>query len=243
MAATEGQNLDQVLEDIERREQTARKRAIFFTIIPIVIAAILIWYTSNRINYYLDQTNKLKKTNQELAENLARTEKKLKEIALQLMGTEAILKDATDFQKFIHPIDFVDMKHISSRYPNQARALKLILDLRGQNVSWYLGGVSPNVGFDSPTFALYILSELNLPGRKITPGPSLLKTSRKLFEILPQASQPEVGDLTFYPSGYVMFYFQDKNNRPFVIGMTPFGILALDPEYAKPTGYRRISYF
>jgi hypothetical protein len=45
--------------------------------------------------------------------------------------------------------------------------------------------------------------------------------------------------LVFYRTGYVMFYFTDQRNSPFVIGMTPFGILALDPDFARIIGYRR----
>jgi hypothetical protein len=39
--------------------------------------------------------------------------------------------------------------------------------------------------------------------------------------------------------GYVLFYYLDREGRPFVIGMTPMGIAALEPEFATPVGYRR----
>jgi len=34
-----------------------------------------------------------------------------------------------------------------------------------------------------------------------------------------------------------MFYFEDYDGSPFVIGMTPLGVLALKPDWAKPIGY------
>jgi hypothetical protein len=56
---------------------------------------------------------------------------------------------------------------------------------------------------------------------------------------MPQDPQPRIGDLAFYPSGYVLFYFLDRSDRPFVIGMTPFGIAALEPGFATIVGFRR----
>jgi hypothetical protein len=47
---------------------------------------------------------------------------------------------------------------------------------------------------------------------------------------------PRAGDLLFYEAGYALFYFLEAGNRPFVIGMTPFGITSLKPDFAKPIG-------
>jgi hypothetical protein len=46
----------------------------------------------------------------------------------------------------------------------------------------------------------------------------------------------------FYPAGYALFWFVDRNNRPFVIGMTPTGIVALEPNFAERTGVGRPKY-
>lgn len=157
----------------------------------------------------------------------------------ELEETRQRLRDTVDMARYMHRLDPVDLKVIFSRYPKQARALELILHLKEQGVGWHLGGQTPNVGFDSPSFATYVLKKLNLPGGAVTPGDTLLATSRRLFEALPPASGPKVGDLVFYPAGYVLFYFEDKNHQPFVVGMTPAGIAALDPKFAKPVGYRK----
>lgn len=113
------------------------------------------------------------------------------------------------------------------------------MDLRRREVKWRLGGQSPTEGFDSPSFAAFVLRELNLPGGDVHPEESLLATSRRLWERLPSVPQPSVGDLVFYPAGYVLFYFVDQQQQPFVIGMTPFGISALKPNFARVVGYRR----
>ena len=66
-----------------------------------------------------------------------------------------------------------------------------------------------------------------------------MDASRRLFDNLPPTSTPTTGDLVFYPGGYALFYFDDRSEGPFVLGMTPFGITALKPDFAKPLGYRR----
>jgi len=37
-----------------------------------------------------------------------------------------------------------------------------------------------------------------------------------------------------------MFFFKDERGKAFVIGMTPFGVLALDPRFANIIGYGKV---
>ncbi|MBI3078710.1 MAG: C40 family peptidase [Deltaproteobacteria bacterium] len=171
---------------------------------------------------------------------MTQLEARIADLQGKLADAEARLKEATEFGRYIHPIDFVDVKMLFSRYPQEARVLERILNLRERGAKWRLGGQSPTEGFDSPSFAAFILRELNLPGGDVRPGVNLEATSRRLWERLPSAPQPRVGDLVFYPAGYALFYFVDQKQRPFVIGMTPFGIAALEPNFAKVVGYRRV---
>lgn len=156
-----------------------------------------------------------------------------------LEDTQKRLRETLDIAKYMHPINLIDLKVIASRYPRAARELQLILDLQREGVGWHLGGQDPRVGFDSPSFAAFILNTLHALPAPVPSGKTLLETSRRLYETLPPATHPEVGDLVFYPAGYVLFYFKDQKNQPFVIGMTPAGIAALDPHFARPVGYRK----
>jgi hypothetical protein len=172
-------------------------------------------------------------------EDIERLDAQLAETQRELEETRERLEQTADMSRFTHPIDLVDLKDLFSRYPEAARGLELIMDMRERNVGWRLGGQSPDVGFDSPSFAAFVLQELGLLERAFEPGDSLLATSRRLYERLAPARAPEVGDLVFYPAGYVLFYYRDRDGRPFVIGMTPMGIAALDPDFAQAVGYRR----
>ncbi len=187
------------------------------------------------------QTN-LKQARTELEDarkQLGDIKSQLDDTRTELEQTRQRLRDTADMARYMHRIDPVDLKVIFSRFPRQARALARIMQLKEQGVGWHLGGQKPSIGFDSPSFATYVLNELHLPGGQVQPGDTLLATSRRLFDALPPINRPQVGDLAFYPAGYVLFYFEDKDRKPFVIGMTPSGIAALDPDFAKPVGYRK----
>lgn len=225
MAMTSEETFEKLLARIARREQTARRRAILYSFLPIAVAIIILGYTAYRIQSDTVEIRNL--------------EGQIYDLQTKVQEAEARLGEATDLGRYIHPVDPVDAKMLASLHPREARVLQRILRLRQQGVKWRLGGQSPAEGFDSPSFATFILRELNLPGGDIRPGESLLTTSRRLRDRLPEVSKPEVGDLSFYPAGYVLFYFKGWKGQAFVIGMTPFGITALKPDFAKVIGHRR----
>ena len=153
-------------------------------------------------------------------------EDQLAKTRVELEATSKLLRETLELAPYTHPIDFVDIKVIYSLYPRQAELLELILNLRERGVGWRLHGTTPSEGFNSPTFAAYVL------GQQLSIG---------LGELV-ESSSPEVGDLVVYPAGYHLFYFKDENDRPFVIGMTPRGIVSLKPDFAEPIRFLRVSY-
>jgi hypothetical protein len=253
MQAPREQTLEHILERVERRESQARRRALLYTLVPIVMASILLVYTSVRIHketrhiqtlqqekaQYSEQIDALKSQSAQYASEVKTLQERIDSLKKELEDSEARLKKAVELSQYTHAVDFVDLKSIFSRNPREARALELILSLRQRNVGWRLGGQTPAQGFDSPSFAMFILHELRLSTGLVQPGESLLEASRRLFERLKSIPEPGVGNLVFYPAGYVLFYFKDGQNNPFVIGMTPMGITALKPNFATPIGYRR----
>jgi hypothetical protein len=142
--------------------------------------------------------------------------------------------------RHIFSLHNLSVERLSNRSPQSARLLNRVLELRRQRVPYSVAGQSLNEGFDSPNFAAFVLRDQNLLGDQ--QNADLLANISKIWKQSPAVRQPFPGDLVFYPDGYVFFYFEDRFRGPFIIGMTSFGILALDFKFAKALGYRRISY-
>ena len=81
-------------------------------------------------------------------------------------------------------------------------------------------------GFTSPGFAAYILGQMG-----VAPQGATLQSA---IAGLPRTDRPELGDLVLYRGGFAMFYLEDHMQHPFVIGMTPAGIAALQPDFGVP---------
>lgn len=243
-------NFEQLLVRIEEREAKARRRTVLLSVVPIVIAAVVLGGMALGVRTLAQRATELKvqaeHSQREAVQRRQEAERARVEVAelqSRVKALEAQLQQTTDLARFRHPIDLTDLKMIASRYPAAAGGLELIFSLREQGVRWRLGGRSPQEGFDSPSFAVYVLrrARLELLG-PLTGGTDLVAASRMLMSALPRAETPGVGDLVFYPAGYALFRFDDLRGRPFVIGMTPQGIIALDPGFSQPVGAARIRW-
>jgi hypothetical protein len=230
------EDLQSLMQKVERRERTARKRAIIYSLVPIILAVVLLSYTSYRIikaqKEYATINQKLQVAKEE-AEHFAKEATELKQT---LSEVEEQLRQSTNFVKRVFQIDWGDAKVLGSRYPRQSELLFHILEMRDQGVGWKLGGTSPDEGFDSPSFAAYVLEKhhlLDIP----------FSERYRIRELLSPTTDPQVGDLIFYDTGYTMFYFKDQRDNPFCVGMTPVGIVALQIEFGpRLLGYGRVNY-
>ena len=111
-----------------------------------------------------------------------------------------------------------------------------LFEMRYQNVRWELGGTSPESGFDSPSFAAFLLIKNQILDIEF-------KDRYRLREVIPETDSPRPGDLIFYDTGYTMFYFRDRTGTPFCIGMTPLGIVAMQLQFGpRLLGYGRVEY-
>lgn len=169
---------------------------------------------------------------------LGQVNEQLKQSQQQVAELKKELADASSFLRFKFSGNILlDLKGLYSEYPRQGDVLQHILQMQSQNVPWKAGGFSPEEGFDSPSFAAYILVNHQL---LTLPSP---EARYSLRDILPNTPQPRIGDLVFYPTGYSMFYFLTESQEPYVIGMTPFGIIALQLKFAPVLGYGRVNYY
>src|SRR5262245_34996723 len=260
---TPGNQLPVLLERIQRREKSARSRAVLSSLVPVALTVVLLGYTASSLRNAQKQVDALKteastyttqidtlKKNAESYKNQSQSlqgdsenyKNQVTELQTQLAEAQKALSEAVNLSRAVRTIDYVNAKELASRFPGSESLLLDILDLRQRRIKWKLGGQTAQEGFDSPSFAMYILKQKRVSGIELKPGESLLDASRDLYNRLPPTAQPKTGDLAFYPAGYAMFYFQDQREGSFVLGMTPFGITALKSDFAKPVGYRQVQW-
>jgi hypothetical protein len=260
---TPGDQIPVLLERIERREKSARIRAVLFALLPVAFTIVLVSYASSSVrnaqkeidalktaaSTYTTQIDTLKKNaesyqsqSQSLQGSAENYKNQVTELQAQLTEAQKALSEAVNLSRAVRTIDYANAKELAGRFPGSESLLMDVLDLRQRRIKWKPGGQSPQEGFDSPSFAMYILKQKRASGIELRPGESLSEASRSLYDKLPATTQPRTGDLVFYPAGYAMFYFADPREGPFVLGMTPFGVAALKSDFAKPVGYRQVQW-
>lgn len=243
-------DFDDAVQQIEARQQRARRQAWFAVLLPAAVGVAFLGYSALQLQSASREVDALRVEARQYAEQVsglkhevdART-RTIESLQDQIGALEEKMRETTQLSRYLHPIDFVDQKAIYSLNPRTAPVLGTVLELRERGVSWRLGGTRPEQGFDSPSFAAFVLERHGaLPGTAGEAGGELLPRSRRLYESLPRVSEPQPGDLVFYPSGYALFWFVDQQRQPFVIGMTPSGVVALKPDFAQRVGIGRPSY-
>jgi hypothetical protein len=258
-----GDQLPALLERIERREKSARSRTVLYSLLPVALTVLLLDYAASSVrsaqkqvdalkteattfNTQIDtlkkNTESYKSQSQSLQGDAESYKTQVTELQAQLAEAQKSLSEAVSLSRGVRTIDYANAKELASRFPGSESLLMDLLDLRQRRVKWKSGGQSPQEGFDSPSFAMYMLKQKRASGIEMRPGESLSEASHSLYDKLPPTTQPRTGDLVFYPAGYAMFYFADPREGPFVLGMTPVGITALKSDFAKPVGYRQIQW-
>ena len=260
---TPGGQLPVLLERIERREKSVRSRTLLYSLLPVALTVGLLGYTASSVRNAQKQVDALKteastyttqidtlKKNAENYKGQAQSQhgdaenykNQVTDLQAQLAEAQKTLSEAVNLSRAVRTIDYANAKELASHFPGSESLLLDLLELRQRRFKWKPGGQSPQEGFDSPNFAMYMLRQKRASGIELRPGESLSQASRSLYEKLPPTTQPRTGDLAFYPGGYAMFYFADPREGPFVLGMTPVGITALKSDFTRPVGYRQVQW-
>jgi hypothetical protein len=224
-----------LLKKLAQREQGAKRRAVLLTLLPACLGLAVLasaWMMARHEQAAADQARDAAVKADAEAEQ-AKAE--LTQAKTDLAKTQDLyavaqnqLHQATDMARASHAINPDDLKAIIVRNPPPAEnILEAILESRDV-AKWNLYGNSPEEGFNSPNFANYILKRSGISAPSLEGGET--------------TDTPRPGDLAFYPGGTVMFYFRDANDQPFVIGMTPLGVLSLNPDFAKADRYAHLPH-
>jgi hypothetical protein len=204
--------------------EDVRRRDLILVFLPSLVSVVLLGHALVSLYGANQQVSTLQQETGALNAEIERVEQELRTSLIQ--------------KRHLRPIDGRDVRALRQHSPRDAELLESILDLRSGGVTWASSGADLEKGFDSPSFVSYVLREFDLTMGYLKLGDDPHTSSRILFENLRYVPEPEIGDLIFYPAGYVFFYFQNRRGQPFVIGMTPHGIQALDPQFAEPSGFR-----
>ncbi|MCF6331722.1 MAG: hypothetical protein L3J11_00445 [Draconibacterium sp.] len=232
----ENQN-EKILSKFQAEEKKSKKRMLLYSSIPIILTIVLIVISYLSVDNANKQVQNLEtqKQNLEVTINELNNLMRLKTDSLAEM--RKVMEMAINYKDKRYSFNFSIDKELFSVYPKQTQLLTAMREMiDDEKLKWLLGGNSPEKGFDSPSFATYMINKFAVT--------KIDNSNRyKLREVLPKIdSSVEVGDLVFYEHGYAMFYFRYRG-KPFVVGMTPIGLTSLTLDFGpKIIGYGKVSY-
>ena len=228
---------EQILSKFQNEEKRSRKRMFLYTSIPLIITVVLIVISYLSVDNANTQVKVLEIQKQDLEVTIGELNNSVILKTDSLAEMRKVMELAINYKDKRHSFNFSIDKELFSVYPKQTRLLSEMRELiDDEKVKWHLGGNSLEKGFDSPSFATYMINKFaktNIENNE----------RYKLKEVLPNLnSSPEVGDLVFYEHGYAMFYFKYRG-KPFVVGMTPIGLASLTLDFGpKIIGYGKVDY-
>src|SRR5215468_3027206 len=138
-----------LLERIERREKSARARAVLYSLLPVALTVGLIGYTASSVRNAQNQVDALKtealtyttqidtlKKNAETYKGQAQSQQgdaenyknQVNDLQAQLAEAQKTLSEAVNLSRSVRPIDTGNAKELASRFPGSESLLLDILD-------------------------------------------------------------------------------------------------------------------
>jgi hypothetical protein len=182
-----------------------------------------------------DELTQVRETLTATTNKLNDTETQLKKLEKQVAELSEQLKLAKHFDDYYYHGDLMtdvyknawNMDYQGSARPGVGALADKIFD--NLEIDFRINGTSFTEGVNSPTYVAMILGLMSPPALSIDQG--------ALMQFLPlQKKEPQVGDVVYYDDGLTLFYFEDEQGQKLVMGMTPFGVVALNYDFATPLG-------
>ncbi len=241
------------ISELKGKERRWRKRSLAITITIVVLILTLVFFAkhqveslqqeSARLEHYIDQLNDSIVNNRKYLQqrefwvSKARgvleseidkhslTREKLDLVFKNLLLQDSATKQFIDVMSKIdsHKIKISLLENAVLDRPEAKKIFIALLQL--QQVKWSAHGASPEEGFDDLGLISYVLRAVKAD------------TS---FEFMDR-SQLKSGDIVVLDCGYSMFYFS-VSNKPFYVGLTPYGLCPLDTGFAKPLKYQKVIF-
>jgi hypothetical protein len=177
-----------------------------------------------------------------LEKNIDRLESQVGAYADQIVAMQREMSDALVRGAPRREVNERDVQALRAHHPEEAEILGVILSLQREGVAWSGTGDSRSTGFHSAAFVAHVLRTTGHTMGFLELVADASASRDRLYQSLRYKEAPSIGDLVFYPGDLVFFYLADRAGRPFVIGMTPRGIRALEPSFTEPLGYREFRF-
>ena len=226
----------QLLDKIRTEEKRSQRRMLTYTAIPFVVALLLIaasWYAVYQANQKVEALN-IRMTQLDI--EIGTMEMELARKSDSIKSLQQLFEMALNYKDKRFTFSYEIDKEMYSRYPAQTELITFFRHLvEEEETGWKLGGYSLEEGFDSPSFATFIINRFSQT--------EISESERyAIRDMLPPTDRPAIGDVVFYEAGYAMFYFEYRQ-KPFVIGMTPIGLASLQLDFGpRIIGYGQVDY-
>ena len=253
MANTSSVNFDHLSARIEQGQRKAVIRTIGLSVLTVAVAAIFLVFTLREIedarqqlstvNSQISAANAAKQSAQAALKTaqdaLKSAEARATMLTQQVSTLDAKLSGAqkalADSQKALAEIEESPRRGVGPRQIRlQAQLgrdeddvrrvwvsrpiLEVVANLK-ERVHWGMSNTQAG-GYNSPGFATLVMQQLHK-----------LPADGNLSSLPHDNGAPNIGDIVVYESGYHLFYFRDHERREFVVGMTPFGVTALNYDF------------
>lgn len=246
MSRSERADFDALSLRIEQGHRKALVRTIVLCVATVMVAAFVLQFTLREIwdaNLKLDTVNTqiaaadvankkaqddlkaaqaqviaLQARVTELNSQVTQSQAQIKTLSGQLADSKKALAEALNLEKQVYNLKWDDLKAMFVEYGPASEVLDVIHNVKN-NVHWGMSNTAAG-GYNSPGFAALVLQQLHR-----------LPASGGLASLPRENGPPNAGDIVVYDSGYYLFYFRDRANKEFVIGMTPFGVVSLNYDF------------
>lgn len=232
------ENINELLIALSKKESSFKKRTIIYIIVLIFFGAAWLIYTNMEVA-------NLKSKSDDLQAHIVSLDSIILTKEKDIAFLETTLHESDNFKTSKITIDPIAIKTLS--FSNQLgkgpqELFIEIKELQDRSTKFNSNGKTPEDGFSSSAMISFVLKKKGYLK-------SVTTNASQLSDALPTSNgKLKSGDIIIYKSGYAMLYIRyvnDSNNTDvleFVIGMTPFGILELKPDFTEKLKVLRPNY-
>jgi hypothetical protein len=221
------QFLTELYEKVSATEARAKRRIFIISIATIAVGIAWVAIVSQRVQNLQAQAIAYQGIIEQDKQRIEQLEAKLQTIS-------TFTDDAVDLR-------WEDVKMVMSTHYQAGIILQEILELKNRKAKFVANARTPEEGFNSPGMMRYVLEKTGViqSGQYETSNEAI---ARQLANKRVEISSPSglrSGDIVVYSAGYFMLYADfvqpygphTGERKQFSVGMTPFGIQAVVPDF------------